>query len=64
MNKYIAKFNGISKIVFAYNLDQAFQEAEIFARRKKITLLSIEDLEQFEEKPPYFGIYEKIDKIA
>ena len=32
--------------------------------RKKISLLSIEDLEQFEEKPPYFGIYEKIDKNA
>lgn len=62
MNKYKANFIGISKIVYAYNLDQAFQEAEIFADKKGLELYSITDLEEFTEAPPYFGIYSKIDK--
>lgn len=62
MNKYKANFIGISKIVYAYNLDQAFQEAEIFANKNQIELYSMIDLEEFVEQPPYFGIYQKIDK--
>lgn len=61
MRKYIAKFIGISKIVYAYNLDQAFQESLIFGDRRKLKLSSIIDCEEEVLKPPYFGIYNIID---
>lgn len=57
MNKYIVKFIGISKIVYAYNLDQAIQEATIFAKKRGLNQNTIIDCEEFVENPPYFGIY-------
>lgn len=61
MNKYIAKFIGISKVVYAYNLEQSFQEALVFGDKRKLILNSIIDCEENVLKPPYFGIYNMID---
>ncbi|SED11235.1 hypothetical protein SAMN04489761_4312 [Tenacibaculum sp. MAR_2009_124] len=63
INKYKANYIGISKTVYAWNLGQAFQEAEIWGSEKGLTLLSITDLEQTitENKCPYFGIYQQFD---
>lgn len=59
INKYTAKFIGIEKTVYAWNLDQAFQEAKIFANEKCLVLESVIDLQESidEENTPYFGIY-------
>lgn len=58
MYKYKVKYIGISKICYAYNLEQAFQEAEIFGLKRGLSMdFTIEDTEEFTEKPPYFGIY-------
>jgi len=57
MNKYLAKFIGISKTVYAYNLEQAIQEATLFAIKRGLKRNTIIDCEEFVEDPPYFGIY-------
>jgi len=61
MKKYIAKFIGISKTVYAYNLEQAFQESLVFGNARNLILNSVVDCEEEIKKPPYFGIYNIID---
>ena len=57
MNKYIANYIGISKVVYAYNLEQAIIEATIFAQKRNLKRNTIIDCDEFISNPPYFGIY-------
>lgn len=55
--KYIINFKEKAKVCYAYNLEQAFTEAKVYARKNKLSLdFSIEDSETFVENHPYFGI--------
>lgn len=60
MQKYIANFVGVKKVIYAYNLEQAFQEANIFANKHKLEKHTITDCDEFIDNPPYFGIYNMI----
>lgn len=60
MQKYIANFVGVKKIIYAYNLEQAFQEANVFADKHKLEKHTITDCDEFIKNPPYFGIYNMI----
>ena len=57
MYKFIAQFVGIAKTVYANNIGQAFQEADVFAAKHGLEKHSITDCEIFVQNPPYFGIY-------
>jgi hypothetical protein len=60
--KYIVNFNEKVKVCYAYNLEQAFTEAETFARKYNLPQdFTIEEKTgEFIENPPHFGIREPI----
>ena len=60
MQKYIASFVGVKKVIYAYCLEQAFQEANIFADKHGLGKHTITDCDEFIDNPPYFGIYNMI----
>lgn len=64
INKYIAQFEGITKTIYCWNLEQAFIEAEIWGNKRNLNLLSIIDLDVqiLECETPYFGIYQNLEK--
>lgn len=57
--KYIVNFKEKIKICYANSLEQAFTEAEIFAKKHKLSQdFTIEDTGTLVENHPYFGIKE------
>lgn len=57
MFRYTVYFKEFRKVCYAYNLEQAFTEANVYARKNKLSLdFSIEDSETFVENHSYFGI--------
>lgn len=57
--KYIVNFKEKSKVCYAYNLKQALTDAEIFARKYKLSPeFTIKDTGEFIDNPPHFGIRE------
>ena len=60
MQKYIVNFVGVTKVAYAYNLEQAFQEANIFGDKHSLEKHTITDCDEFIDNPPYFGIYNMI----
>ena len=59
--KYIVHFKEKTRICYAYNLEHAFTEAELFARRYGLFQnFIIKETEEFIDNPPYFGIRETL----
>ena len=57
--RYNVNFKEFKKVCYAYNLEQAFTEADVFARKHQLSSdFTIDETEKFVENPPYFGIKE------
>ena len=59
--KYIVHFKEKARVCYAYNLEHAFAEAEVFARRYGLFQdFIIKETGEFIDNPPYFGIREPL----
>lgn len=64
LTKFIVFFQGIPKVIYAWNTEDAFFLANKFSEKNKCDWDIIRDTEEnvLFENAPYYGFYQKINK--